>query len=153
MKKLVILVLIFAFTLSLSGCDGTFNETNRSFSDTQESSFDTKVELTANNIEDYLAIELDDRHDGYYQKLTITTYAVVGGSFNNTKITLKFDLAPGWSTNSDDSNELTCSIRLPASGNFTETYTLSFDASQYFDGYTEFDYIITAVSGSFDPAA
>lgn len=157
MKKLIASLLILIHIVILVGCGKDSNGIMPPSASEEKSK---RVQLTTNNIDDYLAIEINDRPDGYYQKLTIKTFAVAGGSFNNAKVTLKFTLAPGWSATSQTepniSNEpevFFCTFRIPASGDHTENHTLFFISAGDFPGYNDFEYVVTEVSGTFVPAS
>ena len=90
MKKLLALMLAAALALSLVACGGGGDGGSK------------EVELTADNIEDYLSLSFETSNlralnilgtdFGSLQDITISAYAVQGGSFNNVQITFEITL-------------------------------------------------------------
>ena len=127
-----------------------------------------EVELTTDNIKDYLAFEFDyskvERKEKLgisfgYTDITMNSYSTSAGSFKNVDITVEIPLSYGWSVSSSDeaynaynTEVLNCSFRLPASGEYTETHDLI--ASVYFTNpdSNNIQYTITSVSGTFIPS-
>ena len=154
MKKIVALLLVLTMCFSLVACGGTKTP--------------SEVQLTVENINDYLAFEFDyskvkrESKLGIsfgYTDITMRSYAISAGSFSNAEITVEIPLTNGWSVSSSDeaydkNNDevLVCSFELPVSGEYTDTHELI--ASMVFsdpDG-KNVKYTITSVSGTFIPA-
>ncbi|NBI68332.1 hypothetical protein D1646_16300 [Pseudoflavonifractor sp. 60] len=161
MKKLLAFILAAALALSLVACGGGGDGGRK------------EVELTADNIEDYLSLSLETSnlraHNilgtnfGSLQDITISAYAVQGGSFNNVQITFEIPLPTLGSSvelftvaESDDAydenNEttLTLTVRLPANGEFSEVHTVGSSLSYNLDDY-DIEYMIKEISGTFAP--
>lgn len=125
-------------------------------------------------IEDYLSLSLETSNRrahnilgtsfGSLQDITISAYAVQGGSFNNVQITFEIPL-PTLPTDSltlfevvesddayDENNKttLTFTVRLPANGEFSEVHTVGSSLSYNLDDY-DIEYTITEISGTFSP--
>ncbi|MCQ2529279.1 MAG: hypothetical protein MJ108_09230 [Saccharofermentans sp.] len=99
MKKIISIVLIVSMLFALCGC-GDESSANDSSSKSDEQ---TKVELTVDNVEEYLEINCEyvnatreQNVVGQWLKesdIKIETYAITSGSFENVEITLRFDLS------------------------------------------------------------
>ena len=151
MKKTLLFVLSLAMLLSLCACGGGSKE----------------IPLTVDNIDDYLAFEFDyskverERKIGMsfgYTDITMKSYAVSAGSFNDVEITVEIPLTNGWSVTSsdeayDENNDetLICSFRLPASGEYTDTHSLIASVVFSDPDSNNVKYNITSVSGTFVP--
>ena len=161
MKKLLALMLAAALALSLVACGGGGDGGSK------------EVELTADNIEDYLSLSFETSNlralnilgtdFGSLQDITISAYAVQGGSFNNVQITFEIPLPTLGDSYAlfkvaasddayDQNNEtiLAFTVRLPANGEFSEVHTVGSDLSYNLDDY-DIEYIITEISGTFNP--
>lgn len=171
MKKLpMMLILTLAMVLSAVGCSNEqYEESMYGKNAVNESVADDKIDnkptseipLTVDNLEDYLAIEFDFSKDGYYADVTMETFAVAAGGFNNVKISVEIDLPWGWVLSSGDemydgeeTSNFSYTFRLPASGEYTETHhsTVSF-SYDFVDPDGDINYTITSVSGTFAPMA
>lgn len=156
MKKRIVLLLVLIMTLSLCACGKDAGKKN--------DDAPKEVELTTDNIEDYLAFTFDYAEvtkknnvlgiPHGYTEITLSTYAVRGGTFNNVEITVEVPLSVGWEVSSSDkayvegdADTLTCSFRLPANGDYSETHDLS--SITAIDPKTNVKYQITNVSGSY----
>lgn len=154
MKKIFALFLAVIMTLSLTACGG---ETKNK-----------EIQLTTDNISNYLAFEFDyskvERENTLgisfgYTDITMKSFAVSAGSFDNVEITVEIPLTNGWSVSSSDkaydennSEMVICSFRLPASGEYTDTHDL-IAAMVYKDpDSSNIKYTITSVSGTFTPS-
>lgn len=151
MKKTFIFVLTLAMLLSLCACSAGSKE----------------ITLTVDNIDDYLAFEFDyskvekEKKLGIsfgYTDITMKSYAVSAGSFNDVKITVEIPLTNGWSVASSDEaydennpDVLTCSFRLPATGEYTNTHDLIAAVVYSNPDSNNIKYTITSVSGTFVP--
>ena len=155
MKKTISLLLAIILCLSLCACsDGT--------------KAPAEVELTVDNINEYLAFEFDyskvERESKIglsfgYTDLTLSTYAVAAGSFSNAEITVEIPLTNGWSVSSGDeaydennSDVLVCTFRIPASGTYTDTHDLIASVVFSDPDSSNIRYTVTAVSGTFIPS-
>ena len=161
MKKLLALMLAAALALSLVACGGGGDGGSK------------EVELTADNIEDYLSLSFETSNlralnilgtdFGSLQDITISAYAVQGGSFNNVQITFEIPLPTLGDSYAlfkvaasddayDQNNEtiLAFTVSLPANGEFSEVHTVGSDLSYNLDDY-DIEYTITEISGTFNP--
>lgn len=168
MKKLLALMLAAALALSLVACGGGGGDGG-----SKENEGGKEVELAADNIEDYLSLSLETSnlraHNilgtnfGSLQDITISAYAVQGGSFNNVQITFEIPLPTLGDSYAlfkvaesddayDEDNETTLAftVRLPANGEFSEVHTVGSSLSYNLDDY-DVEYTITEISGTFDP--
>lgn len=159
MKKCLAIILTLVLTLSLVACGGEPTETTPTAP--------PEVQLTAHNIKDYLAFEFDyseveskTKYDFTfgYTDITMKSYAVSSGSFNNVEITVKIYLPFGWYVSSNDkaydennTDELVYSFRLPASGEYTTTHDLIASTVWSKPNSNTVSYVITSVSGTFVP--
>ena len=102
-----------------------------------------KIELTSGNIKSYLSISMEYSKPVTHTKngvtfaesnVSIKMYPVKDGSFENVEFTVVVSRLSSslWTVSSSDraydsSNEqtLTCKIKLPASGTYTETHTIT----------------------------
>ena len=130
MKKWIALLLAAALCLSLGACSSKGNGKTAN-----------EVELTTENILDYLNIEITYEKTGKISILgkpemveTITIYPVQGGSFKNVKLLItgfpkvwtadSSELGSSFSQNADSSMKQTLTkITLPSNGNYTCTHT------------------------------
>ena len=168
MKKLLALMLAAALALSLVACGGGGGDGG-----SKENEGGKEVELAADIIEDYLSLSLETSnlraHNilgtnfGSLQDITISAYAVQGGSFNNVQITFEIPLPTLGDSYAlfkvaesddayDEDNETTLAftVRLPANGEFSEVHTVGSSLSYNLDDY-DVEYTITEISGTFDP--
>lgn len=159
MKKCLAIILTLVLALSLVACGGEPKETTPTAP--------PEVQLTVDNINDYLAFEFDyskvERETKLgisfgYTDITMKSYAVSAGSFNNVEITVEIPLTNGWSVSSSDeaydkNNDevLVCSFRLPASGEYTNTHDLIASMVYSDPDSNNVRYTITSVSGTFVP--
>ena len=162
MKKTISLILLLVMGLSLWSCGGGSKEI---VPDELKEVETKEIELTVDNIKDYLAFEFDyskvERQTKIgisfgYTDITMRSYAVSSGSFNNVEITVEIHLTNGWSVASSDeaydrtnSEVLTCSFRLPASGEYTDTHDLIAAGVYSNPDSKNVYYTITSVSGKF----
>ena len=124
MKKWIALLLTAVLCLSLAACGGKENE----------------VELTPENILDYLNIEITYEKTGKKNILgqpemveTITIYPVQGGSFKNVKLLItgfpkewtaaSSELGSSFAQNAGSFKPTLTKITLPSDGNYTCTHT------------------------------
>lgn len=162
-------MLAAALTVSLVACGGSGGGDGGS----KENEGSKEVELTADNIEEYLSLSLETSnlraHNilgtnfGSLQDITISAYAVQGGSFNNVQITFEIPLPTLGDSYAlfkvaesddayDENNETTLAftVRLPANGEFSEVHTVGSSLSYNLDDY-DVEYTITEISGTFNP--
>lgn len=151
MKKLIALLLAAALALSLAACGGS-----------------KEVELTTDNIEEYLDFDFDyskvDRQQKIgitfgYTDITCSTYAVQAGDFNNAEVTVEVSLNNGWEVSSSDTacdennpETLVMTFRIPADGEYTETHDLIASLVFQDPDAQNISYNITSVSGTFTPS-
>ena len=151
MKKALSAILLAAALMALCAC----------------SSEPEPVELTTDNIEDYLAFSFDysdvERQTKIgisfgYTDLTLDCYAVASGSFTDASVTVESPLTNGWGVSSadkaynpDDTETLVCSFRLPANGSYSETHDLIAAIAYSDPDVQNIAYTITEVSGTFTP--
>lgn len=153
MKKLLALILAASLAFSLAACDGGDGGSK-------------EVELTADNIGDYLSLSLETSNlraqnilgvnFGSLQDITLSGYAVQGGSFNNVQITFEiqlpefaFEVAQSDDAYDENNEEtLTFTVRLPANGEFSEVHTVSSSVSYDLGDY-DIEYTIKEISGTF----
>lgn len=157
MKKSIIAILALTLILSLAACGGS-----------SEPAAPQEVQLTTENINDYLALEFDyskvERETKIglsfgYTDITLKSYAVAPGSFSNAEITVEVPLTNGWSVSSSDeaydennTETLTCTFRLPASGEYTDTHNLIASIVFRDPDSNNVKYTVTSVSGAFIPS-
>lgn len=153
MKKLLALILAASLAFSLAACGGGDGGSK-------------EVELTADNIGDYLSLSLETSNlraqnilgvnFGSLQDITLSGYAVQGGSFNNVQITFEiqlpefaFEVAQSDDAYDENNEEtLTFTVRLPANGEFSEVHTVSSSVSYDLGDY-DIEYTIKEISGTF----
>ena len=151
MKKLMALILTAALALCLAACGGT-----------------KEVELTKDNIEEYLDFDFDysevERQKTIgitfgYTDITCNTYAVQAGDFNNVEVTVEILLNNGWSVSSSDTaydknnpEILTMNFRIPVDGEYTKTHDLIASIVFQDPDAQNINYNITSVSGTFTPS-
>lgn len=154
MRKSLVLLLATLMALSLIACGREAKE--------------KEVQLTTDNISDYLAFEFDYSEVERQKKLgisfgntdiTMRSYAVAAGSFNGVSITVEIPLSNGWSVSSVDkaynennSEVLICSFRLPSSGEYTDIHHLIASMMYSDPDSRNVKYTITSVSGTFAPS-
>ena len=154
MKKLLALILAASMAFSLAACGGGGDEGSK------------EVELTADNIGDYLSLSLETSNLraqnilgvnlGSLQDITLSGYAVQGGSFNNVQITFEiqlpefaFEVAQSDDAYDENNEEtLTFTVRLPANGEFSEVHTVGSSVSYDLGDY-DIEYTIKEISGTF----
>ncbi|MBE6981426.1 MAG: hypothetical protein E7437_03785 [Ruminococcaceae bacterium] len=123
------------------------------------------VELTAENISDYLVVNFDFEYAGLdslgilaNHRITCSTYSARNGSFDNVTATIRITLEPDWYVLGTDTGRvedeegiLQYSFRLPSDGKYSEIHDI-------FGWYGIADprpqnitYTFTEVSGTFIP--
>lgn len=155
MRRILSVFVVVALMLSASAC-GAIAEPEP-----------TPIQLTTSNIHNYLEIDLGYlnheqstlmglRHDE--ADITLSTYAVADGTFENVEISITIKLTQGWNCNSSDMaydkdcpNNIVCEFRMPVTGSYTETHKVSALNTWLNLDYTS--YVINSVSGTFIPAA
>lgn len=145
MKRIVTLFLVFTTCFSLCACKNK-----------------KVVELTVDNINDYLALKFDfssvehkkDSYDGnywHYTEFIFESYAVKNGTFNDATVTVQVILSEGWIANDSSenvkNNKIISTFKVPSNGSYDETY--HFFGTPYCPLTKVTDYAITAVSGTF----
>lgn len=151
MKKCLILIIALVLMLSLASCGKP-----------------KEVELTADNIEDYLSFEFDysrverDTKQGFefgFTDLTVKTYGKVPGSFKDAYVTIEIPLTNGWTVSSNDKayiknypDVLALSFMLPASGDYSTNHDLIASISFTEPNRNNVKYNITSVQGTFIPS-
>ena len=151
MKKIIALLLAALLCFTVCACGGA----------------PKTVELTTDNIEEYLSFNFAygdvERQTKLgisfgYTDLTMKTYAISSGNFENVKITLSVPLKNGWAVSSSDSaynkadsETLTITFTLPASGELTATHDLIASMVYSNPDNQNINYTITSVTGTFIP--
>ena len=169
MKRCVSIILAVIFVFSLTSCGGGGNGSATSTSNASKEP--TPVQLTVDNIKDYVAFEFDyDEvkketvsyfdYSYYLTALNLNAYTTVDGNFSNLQIQIEVTAPFTWtfptdSKGYDSKNDeiIYCSFRIPSSGDYSASYKLRADFS-----YSSMDlkpqrvqYTITSVSGTFTP--
>ena len=170
MKRCVSIILALIFVLSFASCGNNGNGTNSS-NDSNTPKEPTPIELTVDNIKDYVAFEFDYdevkketvsyfNYSYYLTALNLNAYTTVDGTFSNLQIQIEVAApfsftVPTDSKGYDSKNDeiIYCSFRIPSSGDYSASYKLRADYS-----YSSMDlkpqrvqYTITSVSGTFTP--
>lgn len=148
MKKTISLLLALVMCLSLCAC-GNNTSTNDANPINTEEEENNAIELTTENIAEYLVIkyhysdkEVASIGSNATATVTIEIYPVAGGSFNNVKLILNTSIGNHWKLAESDSSYkylktltaewsddtwqemLITEIQLPADGKYTETHTI-----------------------------
>ncbi len=137
MKKNLIIVAILCMVLLAIGCANSDADTGQG---------DAGIELTSDNILDYIHVELNCEQTGTnianapVMDYTINIYPIKGGSFNDTELIMGLGVsAPSWNMIKAGCNDIeTCTdvnspyygityikIDLPADGYYSTTFTYS----------------------------
>lgn len=133
LKKSIINILVLSLVMMCLSACGSNDNGNAS---------KNGVELTADNINEYLQIETTYEKDGTHvagrpvMKQTVKIYPIKGGSFNNTEIILSIGNGADWELQTNDSNVEVCKddtnkywygisylkIVLPANGEYEKSF-------------------------------
>lgn len=157
MKKLLALMLAAALALSLAACGG---------GDSSGGAASKEVELTAENITDYIALSGEFTESEYHQTILyyvstsiidFQAYSTVSGSFENVEITVRANiddtgvLNEQWHLADSEEPGVEFTFKLPANGNYTHSYGIECDRnSGKLKGSC--DFTIVSVSGTYMPA-
>lgn len=157
MKKLLALMLAAALALSLVACGG---------GDGSGGAASKGVELTTENITDYIALSGEFTESEYHQTILyyvstsiidFQAYSTVSGSFENVEITVRANiddtgvLNEQWHLADSEEPGVEFTFKLPANGNYTHSYGIECDRnSGKLKGSC--DFTIVSVSGTYMPA-
>jgi len=124
------------------------------------------VELSAENINDYLAVTFDFEYTGLDKifgvlenhNIACSTFATQNGTFDNVTATIRITLEPGWCVSGADtgykegeSGILQYSFRLPFNGEYSEIHKIWNWAGSADPLPQNTKYTFTEVSGTFVP--
>ena len=157
MKKLLALMLAAALALSLTACGG---------GDGSGAAASKEVELSTENIEDYIAFSGEFTDSEYHKTILyyvststidFQAYSTVSGTFENVEITLRADIDDTGAFNEQwhlvDSDEpgVEFTFKMPANGTYSHSYGIECDRnSGKLKGSCNFT--IVSVSGTYLPA-
>lgn len=140
MRKFIALVLICS-TIILSACSFTPSAAKKPESNNDAAP--TVVKLTPENFMEYFEVSCSYEHPESYTKNGITfasvemilnVYAVQSGTLNNVEVTLEISPPTLWglsvhdsayATEDPDTGNFFVNIRIPVSGEYSETHTLT----------------------------
>lgn len=153
MKKCIFIVLLFAVILTFIACEEPGEENK------DEKEEDKTVTLTEDNILDYVYFEgefVDYKRlmamglcIGSNAAFDFKAHAIVGGTFENVQITLRFKTPSGvWRLEENGAELFT--FKMPASGEYSSKYKITSNGGTSLSGKCEFSVI--SVSGTFKPA-
>ena len=157
MRKILISILLAAFTISMAACGGGNEKTG---SDTKE-----EVLLTKENIGDYISFSGEFVDSDYHKSLLyyISTstldfqaYSTVSGTCENVEITVRANiddtgaLGESWHLVDTDDSAVEFTFTMPSNGNYTHSYSLECNRSTAkLKGSC--DFTVVSVSGTYIP--
>lgn len=156
--------MVIVLCLSLCACSSSINTTKNELVDTAPNE---PIALTTENIDDYISIRGEYKNGGYHSDflyytstadLDIQAYSTVSGSFENVEITIRANLddkagagSEKWhlaDSDNEDSAEIT--FKLPASGEYTSSYSIECYRNTWtLSGSSDLE--IISVSGTYVP--
>lgn len=156
MKKTISLALVLLLCLSLCAC-GSSTEKNKK----------EPVILTTENIGDYITVCGEYKNGDYHSTLLyyvstadldFQAYSTTSGTFENVEITVRADLSEKagainekWHlVGSDNKNSVEFTFKLPASGEYTSSYSIECNRATWkLSGSSKLE--IVNVNGTFTP--
>lgn len=156
------MVLAIILCLSMCACGGS-----GSTAAPTEPAAPKEIELTKDNIGDYISISGEYKNGDYHSSLLyyISTadlefkaYSTVAGSFSNVQITVRADLSEKngslsekWHmADSEDKSKVEFTFKMPANGDYSTSYSIECDRATWkLSGSAKLE--IVSVSGTFTP--
>lgn len=158
LKKIFAIALAIMVCLIFTACEVEEPETTEPTDET--------IELTKENISEYIAIRGEYKNGTYHKLLVyytstadleIQAYGVASGTFDNVKITVKANLKDKedflgkWHLTNIDADSVTITFHMPSSGTYSSSYSIECDnCARKLSGSSELE--IVAVSGTFKPS-
>ena len=157
MKKIIAMLLVLVLCLSICACSST----------PSTPSTPKEIELTKDNINEYISISGEYKNGDYHSSLLyyISTadldfkaYSTVAGSFSNVEITVRADLSEKdgalgeeWHmADADDNSKVEFTFKMPANCNYSTSYSIECDRATWkLSGTAKLE--IVSVSGTFTP--
>lgn len=154
MKRLF--TVFMAITLAISLCSCNSGKTTEQAKETKQE----VITLTPENAEDYFTFIADISDVDYTDMFGLSTagdatlklkaYSTVSGSYQNVKVTLKLNTTDKWYIAGEDSDDVTITFTLPATGEYNEEYHIQCAAcNKELDKNCGFK--IVSISGTFTP--